>query len=128
MERIRHIATLRVPSGRPVVADPMDRDGPRELTARVPPGGYPLQAAVLVGEGDSYGRRFPVTEEPVARLLITAEPAVTWEMGLGGEDGPGCCRTVTPTASAPTGTGTWPVRPGRSPPANWSPSRWSRRG
>ncbi|MFD9459475.1 DUF4241 domain-containing protein [Streptomyces sp. NPDC060027] len=87
VEEIRHIATLRVPSGRLVVADPMDRDDSRQLTERIPPGEYPLQAAVLVGEGDYYGERFPVTEEPLVRLLIAADPAVTWEMGLGeGED------------------------------------------
>ncbi|MET8952144.1 DUF4241 domain-containing protein [Streptomyces sp. NPDC004393] len=84
---IRHIATLRIPSGRLVVADAM-RHSPRELIERIPPGEYPLQAAVLIGEGDYGGERFPVTEEPVVRLLIADEPPVTWEMGLSEGDDP----------------------------------------
>ncbi|MFE9880652.1 DUF4241 domain-containing protein [Streptomyces sp. NPDC005784] len=76
------------PRGRLVVADPRDQDAPRELTERIPPGEYPLQAAVLVGEGDYCGERFPVTEEPLVRLLIGAEPVVTWEMGLSEGDDP----------------------------------------
>ncbi|MFD7409611.1 DUF4241 domain-containing protein [Streptomyces sp. NPDC059866] len=85
---IQHIATLRIPSGRLVVADAMEQDSPRELIERVPPGEYPLQAAVLVGEGDYYGERFPVTEQPAVRLLIGDEPPVTWEMGLSEGDDP----------------------------------------
>ncbi|MDG5808732.1 DUF4241 domain-containing protein [Streptomyces ossamyceticus] len=84
---IQHIATLRIPSGRLVVADAMEQHSPRELIERVPPGEYPVQAAVLVGEGDYHGERFPVTEQPAVRLLIGDEPPVTWEMGLSaGED------------------------------------------
>ncbi|MFE4962613.1 DUF4241 domain-containing protein [Streptomyces sp. NPDC056660] len=86
VDRVEEITTLRVPSGRLVVADPLTGT-PRELTERIPPGAYPLQTAVLVGEGDYYGEPFPVTEEPLIRLLISDEPAVTWELGLGeGED------------------------------------------
>ncbi|GGL86801.1 hypothetical protein GCM10010129_33250 [Streptomyces fumigatiscleroticus] len=88
VDRVRHIATLRVPSGRLVVADPMYPDGPRVLTERIPPGAYPLQAPVLVGEGDFCGERFPVTEEPVVRLLIRDEPALTWTMALSERDDP----------------------------------------
>ncbi|WP_107459278.1 DUF4241 domain-containing protein [Streptomyces colonosanans] len=88
VDGIGHIATLRVPSGRLVVADPRYRDDPRELTQHIPPGEYPLQKAVLVGEGEHFGERFPVTEEPVVRLLIADEPAVTWEMGLSEGDDP----------------------------------------
>ena len=64
------------------------RHSPRELIERIPPGEYPLQAAVLIGEGDYGGERFPVTEEPVVRLLIADEPPVTWEMGLSEGDDP----------------------------------------
>ncbi|MGW5639681.1 DUF4241 domain-containing protein [Streptomyces sp. NPDC003832] len=82
----RLIATVRVPTGRLAVSEP--RDGAaRELAERVPPGAYPLQAAVVVGEGEYCGERFPVTEEPAVRLLIRDEPAVTWELALAeGED------------------------------------------
>ncbi|MGW2962643.1 DUF4241 domain-containing protein [Streptomyces sp. NPDC001220] len=86
VDRVEEITTLRVPSGRLVVADPLTGT-PRELTERIPPGEYRLQTAVLVGEGDYYGEPFPVSEEPLIRLLISDEPAVTWELGLAaGED------------------------------------------
>lgn len=86
VDRVEDVTTLRVPSGRLVVADPLTGT-PRELTERIPPGEYPLQTAVLVGEGDYHGEPFAVSEEPLIRLLISDEPAVTWELGLGeGED------------------------------------------
>ncbi|MCF4140818.1 DUF4241 domain-containing protein [Streptomyces sp. Tue 6430] len=83
----RHIAMVRIPTGRLAVSDPHDRK-PRELTERVPPGEYALEAAVVIGEGEYYGDRFPVTEEPAVRLLIRDEPAVTWELALSGDEDP----------------------------------------
>ncbi|MEU5311274.1 DUF4241 domain-containing protein [Streptomyces sp. NPDC021562] len=88
VDRVEDITTVRVPSGRLVVADPLYRGAPRELTERIPPGEYPLQTAVLVGEGEYEGERFPVTEEPLVRLLISEAPAVTWELGLGEKEDP----------------------------------------
>ncbi|WP_258382537.1 DUF4241 domain-containing protein, partial [Streptomyces sp. NTH33] len=82
----RHIAMVRIPSGRLAVSDPLD-EKPRELTERIPPGEYALEAAVIAGEGEYGGDRFPVTEEPAVRLLIRDEPAVAWESALSeGED------------------------------------------
>ncbi|MGW4021877.1 DUF4241 domain-containing protein [Streptomyces sp. NPDC005009] len=82
----RHIAMVRIPTGRLAVSDPLDKE-PRELTERIPPGEYALETAVIVGEGTYGEERFPVTEEPVVRLLIRDEPAVTWELALSeGED------------------------------------------
>ncbi|MEU1616859.1 DUF4241 domain-containing protein [Streptomyces sp. NPDC005722] len=82
----RHIAMLRVPTGRLAVCDPLARE-PRELVERIPPGAYALETAVVVGEGEYGGERFPVTEEPAVRLVIREEPAVSWELALGeGED------------------------------------------
>ncbi|WAZ19140.1 DUF4241 domain-containing protein [Streptomyces cinnabarinus] len=82
----RHIATLRVPTGRLAVSDPHDHK-PRELTERIPPGEYALETAVVVGEGEYGGDRFPVTEEPAVRLRIRDEPAAAWELALSeGED------------------------------------------
>ncbi|MCX4742521.1 DUF4241 domain-containing protein [Streptomyces antibioticus] len=82
----RHIATVRIPSGRLAVSDPQD-ETPRELTERVPPGEYAVEAAVVVGEGEYGGRRFPVTAQPAVRLVIRDKPALTWELALSeGED------------------------------------------
>lgn len=87
VDRVEDVTTVRVPSGRLVVADPLYPAAPRELTQPIPPGEYRLQTPVLVGEGDYHGEGFPVEEEPLLRLLISDEPAVSWEMGLGaGED------------------------------------------
>ncbi|MFE0626404.1 DUF4241 domain-containing protein [Streptomyces sp. NPDC058864] len=82
----RRIAMVRIPTGRLVVSDPLARD-PRELAERIPPGEYALETAVVVGEGEYEGERFPVTEEPAVRLRIRDEPAVAWELALSeGED------------------------------------------
>ncbi|MGV9994721.1 DUF4241 domain-containing protein [Streptomyces sp. NPDC003374] len=82
----RHIAMVRIPSGRLAVSDPLD-EKPRELTERIPPGEYALEAAVIAGEGEYGEDRFPVTEEPAVRLLIRDEPTVAWESALSeGED------------------------------------------
>ncbi|MEU0437731.1 DUF4241 domain-containing protein [Streptomyces sp. NPDC006290] len=82
----RHIALVRIPSGRLAVSDPL-QDEPRELAERIPPGEYPLESAVISGEGEYEERRFPVTEEPAVRLLIREEPAASWELALSqGED------------------------------------------
>ncbi|MFD6551481.1 DUF4241 domain-containing protein [Streptomyces sp. NPDC058398] len=82
----RHIAMVRIPTGRLAVSDPHDKE-PRELAERVPPGAYRMETAVITGEGEFCGDRFPVTEEPAVRLVIRDEPAVAWELALsGGED------------------------------------------
>jgi hypothetical protein len=84
VEAVREIATLRVPSGRLTVADPLTT-GPgagRELSERIAPGAYPLQAAVVAYEGHYEDERFPVVEEVAIRLLLAAAPAVTWELAL----------------------------------------------
>lgn len=83
----RHIATVRFPTGRVAVSDPLDKE-PRVLTERIPPGEYPLEAAVIVGEGTYGDERFPVTEEPAVRLRIRDEPAVAWELALSGDEDP----------------------------------------
>ncbi|CAL9610634.1 hypothetical protein SUDANB176_05622 [Streptomyces sp. enrichment culture] len=83
----RHIATVRIPSGRLAVSDPLDKE-PRELAERIPPGEYALETAVIAGEGAYGGERFPVTEEPVVRLLVRDEPAVAWELALSGDEDP----------------------------------------
>ncbi|MET8570254.1 DUF4241 domain-containing protein [Streptomyces sp. NPDC004783] len=88
VDRVRHIATLRVPSGRLVVADGMEPDDPRELTERIPPGEYPLETTVLVGEYEFMGERVAAVEEPVVRLVVRDEPVVSWEMGLSADDDP----------------------------------------
>ncbi|MDT0399185.1 MULTISPECIES: DUF4241 domain-containing protein [Streptomyces] len=82
----RHIATVRIPTGRLAISDPVD-EKPRELAERIPPGEYALEAAVIVGEGSYGDERYPVTEEPAVRLRVRDEPAVAWELALGeGED------------------------------------------
>lgn len=82
----RHIAMVRTPTGRLAVSDPSDKK-PRVLAERIPPGEYALETAVIVGEGEYGGDRFPVTEEPAVRLVIRDEPAVAWELALSeGED------------------------------------------
>lgn len=83
----RHIATVRIPTGRLAVSDPFDKE-PRELSERIPPGEYPLETAVIVGEGEYGGERFPITAEPAVRLLIRDEPAVTWELALSEDEDP----------------------------------------
>ncbi|MFJ8794945.1 DUF4241 domain-containing protein [Streptomyces sp. NPDC102462] len=75
------------PSGRLAVSDPLD-EKPRELTERIPPGEYALEAAVIAGEGEYGEDRFPVTEEPAVRLLIRDEPAVAWESALSESEDP----------------------------------------
>lgn len=88
VDRVRHLATLRIPSGRLVVADGVDTDRPRELTERIQPGEYRLETPVLVGEYEFMGEPVAAVEEPVVRLVVRDEPAVTWEMGLGADDDP----------------------------------------
>jgi hypothetical protein len=48
------------------------------------------------------------------RLLIAAEPAVTWEMGLSGEDDPRLLPDGHAYGFGTDGDGIWPVRLGRS--------------
>lgn len=82
----RRIAMVRIPSGRMAVSDPGDSKL-RELVERIPPGEYRLEAAVVVGEGEYGGDRFPITEEPAVRLVVLNEPATSWELALSeGED------------------------------------------
>ncbi|WP_277439086.1 DUF4241 domain-containing protein [Streptomyces sp. SPB162] len=90
VEAVREIAALRVPSGRLAVADPLTggKVGCRELSERIPPGVYPLQAAVVAYEGEYEDHRFPVEEEVAIRLLVDAEPPASWELALSGGDDP----------------------------------------
>ncbi|MFE1442303.1 DUF4241 domain-containing protein [Streptomyces sp. NPDC058739] len=83
----RHIAMVRIPSGRLAVSDPCDKK-PRELVERIPPGEYALETAVVVGRGEYGGERFPVSEEPAVRLVIRNEPTVAWELALSEGDDP----------------------------------------
>lgn len=83
----RHIAMVRIPTGRLAVSDPGAAE-PRELAERIPPGAYPMETAVITGEGEYEGNRFPVTEVPAVRLLIREEPAVAWELALSRDEDP----------------------------------------
>ncbi|WEO96475.1 DUF4241 domain-containing protein [Streptomyces sp. FXJ1.172] len=86
---VREIGVLRVPSGRLAVDCPVTTDdgSRRELLERIPPGGYPLQEAVLSYELEYDGEVFPTEDCAAVRLLIDVEPAVTWELALAeGED------------------------------------------
>ncbi|SNS15107.1 DUF4241 domain-containing protein [Actinacidiphila glaucinigra] len=83
----QRVAMVRIPSGRLAVSDAL-AGGPRELAERIPPGEYALESAVVVGEGEYEGERFPVTDEPAVRLLIRDEPAVAWELALSEGDDP----------------------------------------
>jgi hypothetical protein len=85
---IRNIAALRVPSGRLVVADPLTKGhgAGRELSERIPPGEYLMQAAVVAYESQYEDERFPVEEEVAVRLLLGEEPVVSWELALTEED------------------------------------------
>ncbi|WP_409474904.1 DUF4241 domain-containing protein [Streptomyces sp. HC307] len=84
VDGVRDIAVLRVPSGRLTVADPLmtGNTAGRELTERIPPGAYPVQAAVVAYEGRYEDERFPVEEDVAIRLLVDAEPPVSWELAL----------------------------------------------
>ncbi|MEV7319908.1 DUF4241 domain-containing protein [Streptomyces sp. NPDC093970] len=79
---IRDIATLRLPSGRLVVADPLTEGhgAGRELSERIPPGEYRVQAAVVAYESRYEDRRTAVKEDVAVRLLLGDEPAASWEL------------------------------------------------
>ncbi|WP_217238374.1 DUF4241 domain-containing protein [Streptomyces sp. AC555_RSS877] len=85
---IRNIATLRVPSGRLVVADALTEGhgAVRELADRIPPGEYRMQGAVVAYEGTYEDECFPVVEDVAVRLLLAEEPVVSWELALTAED------------------------------------------
>ncbi|MEU9381473.1 DUF4241 domain-containing protein [Streptomyces sp. NPDC048279] len=85
---IRDIAALRLPSGRLVVADPLTggHGAGRELSERIPPGEYLLQAAVVAYERGYEDTRTPVKEDVAVRLLLGEEPAASWELALSEED------------------------------------------
>ncbi|WP_338698327.1 DUF4241 domain-containing protein [Streptomyces sp. Q6] len=87
---VRDIAALRVPSGRLVVADP-DTEGHsagRELSERIPPGEYPVQAAVVAYEHQRGDKRIANQDEVAVRLLLGEETVVSWELALTEEDDP----------------------------------------
>ncbi|MFJ8154666.1 DUF4241 domain-containing protein [Streptomyces sp. NPDC094468] len=81
---ILDIATLRLPSGRLVVADPLTegRGAGRVLSERIPPGEYRVQAAVVAFESEYEDVRTAVKEEVAVRLLLAEEPAASWEPAL----------------------------------------------
>ncbi|MFD1148835.1 DUF4241 domain-containing protein [Saccharothrix hoggarensis] len=75
---LREAGAVRLPSGRLVVADPghLDLDA-APFTVGVPPGEYPVEVAAV---------RFEDRPEHVrvaaARLVVSREPVVSWEMAL----------------------------------------------
>ncbi|MFD5757497.1 DUF4241 domain-containing protein [Streptomyces sp. NPDC127044] len=85
---IRDIATLRLPSGRLVVADPLTEghSAGRRLSERIPPGEYLMQAAVVAYESQYEDTRTPVKEEVAVRLLLGEEPVASWELAPAEED------------------------------------------
>ncbi|MET9037732.1 DUF4241 domain-containing protein [Streptomyces mirabilis] len=85
---IRDIATLRLPSGRLVVADPLTEghSAGRRLSERIPPGECLMQAAVVAYESQYEDTRTPVKEEVAVRLLLGEEPVASWELAPAEED------------------------------------------
>ena len=73
--RVFEAGRLRLPSGKVIACDPfvnMDRPA---FTVSVPPGEYPVQLALV--DGGNNARRVAF-----ARISISSEPAVRWEMAL----------------------------------------------
>lgn len=84
----REIAHVRIPSGRLAISEPVNFDDPcRELVEQIPPGAYPMQAAVVHFTSHYEDHTFPVTEHVAVRLLVRPEPVEHWELALAeGED------------------------------------------
>ena len=89
-----NVAELRIPSGR-LIVDWAYRDEQsraiRELSERIPPGTYPVQAARVsteipetpIADGLEHPHRSgPRINTIAVRLLLAPEPALTWELAL----------------------------------------------
>ena len=74
----RSAGPLHLPSGRVVAADPSELDyGEEPFVATVPPGTYPVTVSIATFLDDPAHQRVAA-----ARLDITAQPPVRWEMAL----------------------------------------------
>lgn len=75
--------SVRVPSGVLAVACPRSWDEVPRITVAVPPGTYPLKAALVEVADRGYG---PYQEVRAVRLQICDAPVAAWEMALGPGD------------------------------------------
>ncbi|MFI8392836.1 DUF4241 domain-containing protein [Streptomyces sp. NPDC085540] len=75
--------SVRVPSGVLAVACPQSWDEVPRITVAVPPGTYPLKAALVEVADRGYG---PYEEVRAVRLHICDAPVAAWEMALGPGD------------------------------------------
>ncbi|GAA0274270.1 DUF4241 domain-containing protein [Streptomyces polychromogenes] len=75
--------SVRVPSGVLAVACPDTGEGLSGITVEVPPGVYPMEAA-LVEVGEEYWGSY--VDAVAVRLLIGEGPVAAWEMALGPGD------------------------------------------
>ncbi|MFJ7586690.1 DUF4241 domain-containing protein [Streptomyces sp. NPDC097617] len=75
--------SVRVPSGVLAVACPQSWDEVPRLTVAVPPGTYPVTAALVEVADAGYG---PYEEVAAVRLQIGDAPVAAWEMALGPGD------------------------------------------
>ncbi|WP_327388345.1 DUF4241 domain-containing protein [Streptomyces sp. NBC_01207] len=75
--------SVRVPSGVLAVACPQSWDEVPGITVAVPPGTYPLKAALVEVADRGYG---PYKEVTAVRLQICDAPVAAWEMALGPGD------------------------------------------
>ena len=74
---VRPAGTLRMPSGRLVVADPTWVEFPPPFITTVPPGEYPVLLSLVRWADDPQHRRVAA-----AKLAIRDDPVASWEMAL----------------------------------------------
>ncbi|MFE9020704.1 DUF4241 domain-containing protein [Streptomyces sp. NPDC007808] len=87
VERVIDAGTLRLPTGRVVACDPGWIDPGVPFTVTVPPGAHPVQIATASYPTEHWGKSLHMEDFTGARLLVSGEPTVTWEMALRpGED------------------------------------------
>jgi hypothetical protein len=83
VDEVIEAGTLRLPSGHVIAWDPTwldERATP--FTVTVPPGEYPVQVASVSYEGEYEGETFTLDEITAARLVISAQPTVSWELAV----------------------------------------------
>jgi hypothetical protein len=87
VEDVVDAGPLRLPTGRVVACDPGWSSAAEPFTVAVPPGEYRVEVALAAYASEYEGTQIRLEDYTAARVLISEQPTVAWELGLRpGED------------------------------------------
>lgn len=79
---VSEVTSVRIPSGRLTVDSPWTEEEPRELTERIAPGVYRVDAAWVEAPHEFMGEYVSGRECAAIRLCVSDDPIIGWEMSL----------------------------------------------